>query len=209
MPRPTFETTIYQNAEVSATQVLVKLARPVQPASPTPCRRSATSMARSGPTACDPDPDTQAPIDNVLNAISKLPGVSLAEPDYVLRAFDESGLGGGGPDSGVTGPGGFDTGTELTGLDVSNDPSVTSGTTWGMYGDTTSRVNAFGSQAGEAWTAGYTGSTKVGVGLVDTGVDYTHPDLYLNVWLNQAEIPLSFKASLTDVDATAASPSAI
>lgn len=83
---------------------------------------------------------------------------------------------------------------------VSDDPGYTSGSLWGMYGDNTSLKNAFGSQAGEAWVAGATGSTKIVVGVVDTGIAYTHIDLYLNVWLNQGEIPLSFRGSLGDVD---------
>ena len=83
---------------------------------------------------------------------------------------------------------------------VSNDPGFTGGRMWGMAGDKSSPANQFGTQAAEAWAAGYTGSTKVAVGVIDSGVDYTHPDLYLNVWLNNAEIPLSIKASLVDVD---------
>jgi Ca2+-binding RTX toxin-like protein len=116
---------------------------------------------------------------------------------------------GGGLDRGVvTGPGGggddvtaFDPPTlEVTAQDVSDDPMYTGGQSWGMYGDTTAKVNVYGSQAGEAWTAGYTGSSKVAVGLVDTGLDYTHPDLYLNVWLNQNEIPVALRGSLVDTD---------
>jgi serine protease len=45
------------------------------------------------------------------------------------------------------------------------------------------------------------GSLNTVVSIIDTGLDYTHPDLYLNVWLNQAEIPTSIRANLTDVDA--------
>jgi subtilisin family serine protease len=84
---------------------------------------------------------------------------------------------------------------------VSDDTGYSNGSLWGMYGDQTSPTNAFGSQAGEAWAAGATGSTKVVVGVVDTGIAYTHIDLYLNTWLNQGEIPLSFRSSLADVDA--------
>jgi len=47
-----------------------------------------------------------------------------------------------------------------------------------------------------------TGATTVVVADIDTGIDYTHPDLYLNVWLNQGEIPFGVGAGgLTDVDA--------
>ena len=41
---------------------------------------------------------------------------------------------------------------------VSTDPYYTNGSLWGMYGDATSPANVFGSQAGEAWAAGHTGS---------------------------------------------------
>jgi Ca2+-binding RTX toxin-like protein len=35
---------------------------------------------------------------------------------------------------------------------------------------------------------------------IDTGIDYTHPDLYENIWINPGEIPASRRANLTDVD---------
>lgn len=104
--------------------------------------------------------------------LSREDGVAFAEPDY-----------------------------RVTIAATSNDPTYTSGGLWGMYGDATAVKNAYGSQAGEAWVAGFTGSTKTVVGVVDTGIDYTHIDLYLNVWLNQGEIPLTVRNQLTDTDA--------
>jgi len=89
---------------------------------------------------------------------------------------------------------------ELAVQAFSNDSSYTSGSMWGMYGDQTSPANSFGSQAGEAWMQGATGSTTSVVGVIDTGLDYTHVDLYLNVWLNQGEIPVELRGLLADVD---------
>lgn len=64
---------------------------------------------------------------------------------------------------------------------TSNDPYYTSSPfLWGMYGDATSPANQYGSQAGEAWAAGNTGSGNVYVGIIDEGYMYTHEDLAAN-----------------------------
>ncbi len=76
---------------------------------------------------------------------------------------------------------------------VSNDPSLAS--LWGL------QSSGAGAKAAAAWARGFTGSTRTVVGVVDTGIDYTHPDLYLNIWLNQGELKgLGFFASLVDDD---------
>jgi subtilisin family serine protease/subtilisin-like proprotein convertase family protein len=78
---------------------------------------------------------------------------------------------------------------------VSNDPSYTNGSLWGMYSsDSPTAVgpagtsNVFGSQAESAWNKGFTGSKSVFVGIIDEGFDYTHPDLAANAWLNPFDV---------------------
>jgi subtilisin family serine protease/subtilisin-like proprotein convertase family protein len=44
--------------------------------------------------------------------------------------------------------------------------------------------------ATHAWSV-TTGSASTIVAVMDTGIDYTHQDLYGNIWINQAEIPKS------------------
>jgi subtilisin family serine protease len=67
---------------------------------------------------------------------------------------------------------------------VSTDTYFTNGSLWGMYGDLTSPLNQYGSQAAEAWALNHTGSKSVYVGIIDEGYQFSHPDLDANVWLN-------------------------
>lgn len=86
------------------------------------------------------------------------PAVSFAEPNWIYRHFA-----------------------------TSNDPSFTNGSLWGMYGAETSPANSFGSGAAKAWANGNTGSSTVYVGIIDEGVQITHPDLAANVGTNPGE----------------------
>jgi subtilisin family serine protease len=67
---------------------------------------------------------------------------------------------------------------------ASNDPYFTNGTLWGMYGPATTPSNPYGSQAATAWAAGHTGSRSIYVGVIDEGIQFTHPDLSGQVWTN-------------------------
>ncbi len=95
-----------------------------------------------------------------LAILRKDPAVDYAEPNYVLHS-----------------------------MATSNDPVFTSGDLWGMYGDLSTPANPYGSQAAEAWAAGYTGSSSVYVAIIDDGMQITHPELAPNVWTNPFDPP--------------------
>lgn len=98
---------------------------------------------------------TSLPVNAAIVALQVLPQVEFAEPNWIV--YRQA---------------------------TSNDPYYTDGSLWGMYGDTTSPANQFGSQAGELWARGYTGSNSVYVGVIDEGIYFSHPDLSPNMWTN-------------------------
>ncbi len=53
--------------------------------------------------------------------------------------------------------------------------------------------------ASAAWSIS-TGSMNTILAEVDSGIDYTNKDVYLNIWINQAEIPASLRQNLIDTD---------
>jgi subtilisin family serine protease len=108
-----------------------------------------------------------ADLQQAIQRLNSQPGVRFAEPNWIYRHQA-----------------------------VSNDPYYTNNSLlWGMYSDDSpvavgpsGTTNQYGSQAEEAWNAGYVGSSSVYVGIVDEGVQYTHPDLDANSWVNPYEI---------------------
>lgn len=63
---------------------------------------------------------------------------------------------------------------------VPNDAKWTDASMWGMKGN-------FGTDAVSAWDTTWDCS-DVYVGVVDEGIQYTHPDLAANIWTNTAEV---------------------
>lgn len=101
-------------------------------------------------------------VESAIERIQSLPGVRFAEPNWVY-----------------------------TPTDVSNDTYYLNGSLWGMYSDDSPSAigpagtsNSFGSQSEDAWNNGFVGSNSVYVGVIDEGIQYTHPDLAANVWTN-------------------------
>jgi subtilisin family serine protease len=96
---------------------------------------------------------------DAIGQLGSLSEVEYAEPNYIYHHYD-----------------------------ISNDPYYTNGSLWGMYGDATSPANQYGSQSGEAWAGGKTGSKDVWIGIIDEGYMYTHEDLAANAGTNPGEI---------------------
>jgi subtilisin family serine protease len=94
-------------------------------------------------------------VEDAVSIIQTHPAVAFAEPNWIV-----------------------------THQATATDSYYTNGNLWGMYGDATSPANVYGSQAGEAWAAGHTGSDSVYVGVIDEGIDYEHVDLAGNMWTN-------------------------
>lgn len=125
----------------------------------------------------------------LMNELSDLPEVQYAEPNFIYEAIAptptiESMLFGSRSEnfsaSAPTDPlYGKLWGLKNTG---SNEPDRNGGTS------TTPGVAGADTDAEKAWDI-TTGSRKVTIAVIDTGIDYNHPDLKNNMWVNDKEIP--------------------
>ena len=104
-------------------------------------------------------------IEKALQTLNKTSGILYAHPNYQVQALST-----------------FPNDTRFSEL-------------WGMHntGQTGGTPDA-DIGAPEAWDIG-TGSKDIIVAVIDTGVDYTHPDLAQNMWVNQPEL-----SGITGVD---------
>jgi subtilisin family serine protease len=91
----------------------------------------------------------------LLSLLAQDPDVEYAEPNYVVRL-----------------------------LSTPNDPSFTS--LWGLFNDRFNPVGGGGVAGADidapaAWDI-TTGNRRSVIGVIDTGIDYSHPDLAANMW---------------------------
>lgn len=99
--------------------------------------------------------------DYVIKTVQQHPSVEYVEPNYVYRTFK-----------------------------VPNDPDF--GKLWGLsnLGQSDGKnmgIAGFDLDAVRAWDL-TTGSSEVILAVIDTGIDYNHPDLKDNMWTNQSEL---------------------
>ncbi len=108
----------------------------------------------------------------LIENLEKMPEVQFAEPNFIYKTL-------GTPAVAPLDPL-FD---KLWGLrnTGSNEPDRTGGTS------TTGGVPGADLGVQKAWELGR-GSKKIVVAVIDTGIDYTHPDLRNNMWTNSGEI---------------------
>ena len=96
--------------------------------------------------------------ETVAGAVKRLwglPGVRYVEPDYMVTSLVES-----------------------------NDPEYEDSGLWGVRGPSSTPPSLYGSRADEVWADGEIGSSSVYVGIIDEGIDVSHPDLAGNIWTN-------------------------
>lgn len=104
-------------------------------------------------------PDNVAVKDAIV-MLNNTPGILYAEPDYQVKALS-------------------------AGQTIPNDPRFSE--LWGLNNTGQSGGTPDADiDAPEAWDISTDGSNII-VAVIDTGVDYTHPDLAANMWVNAAE----------------------
>jgi len=159
--------------EAAAGEVLLKFRRPPQPDLLTEIRRltNAEAIQTIGRAGLRRLRARALDVPALLELLANHPDVLYAEPNYIVQAFTEP-----------------------------NDPSFPQ--LWGLR-NTGQTINGSVGVAGadihatDAWGISF-GSTAQVVAVIDTGIDYTHPDLTANVW----SAPAAFSVNIDGVTVT-------
>lgn len=119
----------------------------------------------------------------LLEVLNNDPSIEYAEPNFIyeiVKPIKEVTL------NDILTPEGFD--AEYA---TPNDPKF--GQLWGLNNTGNNEPNSSGGgvagadiDAFKAWDI-TTGDRRVKIAVIDTGIDYRHPDLAANMWVNQAE----------------------
>jgi len=119
------------------------------------------------------------PVAKAIQEYNSNPNVLYAEPDYLVSLPPEQ----------ADKVSGKSESFEIASMRTPNDPDYP--LQWGLKN--TGQAPFYGKsgadiKAPDAWGI-TTGSSSIVIAVVDTGVDYTHPDLAANIWKNSGEIP--------------------
>lgn len=118
--------------------------------------------------------NTGLDVSSVVTELSKDPDIVFAEPNYIYSTLQAN-----------TAPSALKTASMIPIPPVANDPFYNSTGSWGQQYDDLWGIKKI--KADEAWSISE--GKGITVAVVDTGLDYTHPDIKENVWVNSAEIP--------------------
>jgi subtilisin family serine protease len=114
--------------------------------------------------------DKQEDVFTLVENLSKNPRVEYAEPDYILSVNDFT------VDSKIYSEADLKKLKTTAAVVTPNDP---------LYSQ---QSNISATHINEFWDAYGTGNGSQTIAILDTGVDYNHPDLQANIWTNNKEL---------------------
>ena len=110
-------------------------------------------------------------VEEVISRLKNNPAVAIAEPDYLFKLTEQMEAQGDGGMGIMSIP---DSGTDPKYADQWHLDAVNAPAAW-------AHLEGLGLDPG--------GNSDIIIAVIDTGVDYTHPDLAPNMWINSQEIP--------------------